>query len=594
MKTAEWTVQPLGDRALLLVRTPGDLDVQKVTAAARRIRELAPPWLQELVPAYRSIAVHIRSLRLSVSQASEELLRWLNGEEASMLSAIAPKTVELPVQYGGEHGPDIEASAARSGLSVRQFIERHSEAVYDVAMIGFAPGFPYLRGLPEQLAQPRHRTPRLRVPPGSVGIAGGQTGVYPVESPGGWQIVGRTTARLFRPEDEEPFLLAPGDRVKFVPVAESENESEIDKVAIDKPPAAMPMTNRLAADLLVVKPGLQTTIQDLGRPGWQAYGVSVGGGMDAIAMRTANILVGNPEDAAGLEITLLGPTFAVEQNLLVALCGATIEGFADGEPIEMNKPLLLRKGATLALERVAKGCRTYLAIAGGIDVPVAMGSRSTDLRARIGGGSGAALVAGEDLRVGQPTLMSLALIDSLLAQARSLGRCWSAVPWAASAIGPPSVPVTRSAVRLRVTIGAEWEQFDEKARRSLLESAYRVEASSDRMGIRLNGAALSRLSEEELQSHGVVQGTVQVPPDGQPIVLASGCQPTGGYPKLAHVITADLPVLAQLAPGDSVRFERVEPAQAMQETLRQEQEMALLKAGLFARMSAIAKGGSLA
>ncbi|MFC5528624.1 5-oxoprolinase subunit PxpB [Cohnella yongneupensis] len=585
MTTSDFVIEPLGDRAFMLAWRAGDIPIQAVGAAMQHIRGLALPWLQELVPAYRSIAVHIRSSRLMVAQASEELLLKLEGFVASV-AEYSPKLVELPVRYGGEHGPDLEASASRSGLTVQQFIREHSEVVYEVAMIGFAPGFPYLIGLPDRLAQPRRQTPRVTVPFGSVGIAGNQTGVYPVTSPGGWQIIGRTAMQLFRPEEEAPFLLAPGDRVKFVP-ADSDKQ-EVLATTDNKAPMYSKPTRHAA--FTVTKPGMLTTVQDLGRPGWQAYGVTVGGAMDEYAMRTANILVGNGEDAAGLELTIIGPAFAVEQDMLIALSGADIDASANGEAIPMNKPVALRRGTTLAFGRVTAGCRTYMAIAGGIDVPKVMGSRSTDPRAKIG----AAVAESESLGCGEPTALSLVLSDGLLRKARQEGRCWSTVPWQASGIGYARTSEGQRFVLLRITEGAEWEQFDQEARQALLESAYRVGTASNRMGIRLNGTALARLSSVELPSHGVAQGTVQVPPDGQPIVLAAGCQPTGGYPKLAHVIAADLPKLAQVAPGDQVRFERVDMDAAMQARQAQEQDLALLKAGVFARVCAWTTGGTLA
>ncbi|WP_027087771.1 5-oxoprolinase subunit PxpB [Cohnella panacarvi] len=593
MQAAQWIVQPLGDRAFLLAWGGADISARQVAAVARRIRRAAPAWLQELVPAYRSIAVHIhmRFAGLSPLQASEELLRALE------VFDIAPKAadtrlVELLVRYGGEDGPDLEASASRSGLTVPQFIEKHSEAEYEVAMIGFAPGFPYLSGLPAELSQPRHETPRLSVPAGAVGIAGGQTGVYPVASPGGWQIIGRTTAKLFRPEDGEPFLLASGDRVKFVPIEGSETESVASTRLPDvEPTASERAVARGPAALAVVKPGMLTTVQDLGRPGWQAYGVSVGGAMDAIAMRAANILVGNKEEEAGLEMTLLGPTLDVAQDLLVAISGADVEAFANGEPLPMNKPILLRSGTKLSFGRVTGGCRAYMAVAGGIDVPLEMGSRSADLRARIGGGGGLPLSTGDSLCAGQPTALSLVLADTLLRRVRSDGRRWGTVPWAASLLGPKRAPERLSECRLRVLVGAEWETFGDQARRTLLDSAYRVEASSDRMGIRLSGPVLSRLSDTELRSHGVVPGTIQVPQSGQPIVLAPGCQPTGGYPKLAHVITADLPLLAQLAPGSIVRFELAKLEDAGRAREEQGRDIALLQAGVFAKVCELENRG---
>lgn len=587
MTQSEWVVQPLGDRAFLLARAKEEGPPGATAAAARRIRALGPPWLREVVPAYRSIAVHLRPFAIEPSRAAEELLRDLRSFQGTD-DGTEKKVVEIPVVYGGEDGPDLAASAARSGMTEESFALAHAEAEYDVAMIGFAPGFPYLSGLPGRLAQPRRQTPRLRVPAGSVGIAGGQTGVYPVASPGGWQIIGRTAARLFRPEEREPFLLGPGDRVKFVPVASLDvSEDERMQPAAETGKRGGP---RREPALTVLKPGLLTTVQDAGRPGWQAYGVSVGGAMDERARRTANALVGNADDAAALEFTMIGAAFAVERPILIAVSGAGIEATVDGEPVPSNRPIAIRAGATLAFGRAREGCRAYMAIAGGIDVPRVLGSRSADPRAGIGGGSGAALVRGERLACGEPTAQSLVLSDALHRDARKSGRSWSTVPWQASAVN--AAPERGKAATVRIVPGAEWEQFGEEARRALLGSAYRVAAASDRMGVRLAGPALARLESSELASHGVAPGTIQVPPDGQPIVLAAGCQPTGGYPKIAHVASADFPLLAQLVPGDAVRFERIDPAEAAAAALAAEQDLAILKAGVFARVRALSTEGA--
>ncbi|MFD0671554.1 5-oxoprolinase subunit PxpB [Cohnella sp. GCM10027633] len=593
MTNADLRPRPLGDRAFLLEWQASDVTTGTIAAFARHIARLSLPWLQELVPAYRTIAVYIRSSDVTVEQASEELLRALR-DFAPSADRNDRKLVELPVSYGGDDGPDLEEAAARCGMSAERFAAMHSEPVYEVAMIGFAPGFPYLSGLPEELAQPRHRTPRLNVPAGAVGIAGGQTGVYPVDSPGGWQIIGRTPARLFRPEAEQPFLLAPGDRVKFVPASGGETRmaEEAVNAAAGKPNRRSGRT--MPAALIVLKPGMHTTVQDAGRPGWQAYGVSVGGAMDRYALRTANILVGNDEDAAGLEFTLIGGSFIAEQDLLVALCGADFEASADGEAIPMNKPVAVRGGTTIALGRAASGCRAYMAVAGGIDVPTVLGSRSADTRARIGGGSGdgSPLVAGERLACGHPSALSLVIGDSLHRRLRLEGRRWATVTWHTSGNGSEQRADRSATVRLRVLPGAEWDQFDVEANNRLFGSAYRVDASSDRMGIRLGGAPVERRSASELASHGVSPGTVQIPPDGQPIVLAAGCQPTGGYPKAAHVIAADWPLLAQLAPGRRVRFEMVEEKDALLARRERERDISLLKAGVFARVCALTTGGT--
>lgn len=576
MAKITFTVQPLGDRAFSLVWS---VPTPPATLAAKAlaIERLAFPWLQEVVPAYQSITIHLNPYTLTPEDAAEELLsKWNQINEEQLISRA--RQVELPVVYGGEHGPDLTQSAMRSGITEQQFINRHAETAYVVAMIGFAPGFPYLSGLNETLAQPRHATPRLKVPEGAVGIAGKQTGIYPVTSPGGWQIIGRTTSRLFRPEEKEPFLLAAGDVVKFVPV-----EEHAEAVALT--PAKHESRDRSQAVLTVLKPGVLTTIQDLGRIGWQAYGVSVGGAMDEVALRTANLLVGNNEDVAGIEMSLIGGSYFIEQDILISLCGADLGATADGERIPLNRPVWLSQGMTLYSGRALSGCRAYMAIAGGIDVPKVLGSRSADTRARIGGGLGRALAAGDSLFCLLPSGQTSLLQATLRTKARKDKSRWSTVSWYTTdwSSGIGNLPMqTQSArvITLRLLLGAEWEQFDMDSQHCLFEEPYRLEVSSDRMGLRLSGTPLMRNNQDELLSHGVTPGTIQVPPNGQPIILAAGCQPTGGYPKIAHVISCDLPLLAQAVPGDWLIFELTDRMSAQRALMEREKALGLLRTGL--------------
>lgn len=221
---------PLGDRALLIqlgeaIDAPTHARVRALTLALERA---ALPGVVELVPAFTSLAVHYDPVRVhealpgSEDEAPYERLERAVAALAAgvTLEALAPgPLVEIPVCYGGSFGPDLEAVAAHAGLAPEAVVRAHAEAEYTVYMVGFAPGFPYLAGLPERLATPRRASPRLAVPAGSVGIAGRQTGIYPFETPGGWQLIGRTPRRLFRPDAERPALLRLGDRVRFVPVA---------------------------------------------------------------------------------------------------------------------------------------------------------------------------------------------------------------------------------------------------------------------------------------------------------------------------------------------------------------------------------------
>lgn len=220
------TLEALGDGALLL-RFGDAIDVAtnaRVQAAFARLRVQAPPWLQDVVPAYASLALVFDPARVPGASATATVRAWLQARLAEAVTGdepappVAGRRVEIPVCYGGEHGPDLDDVAAACGLSRDDVVARHAQRDYPVAMLGFSPGFPYLLGLDPALATPRLATPRPRVPAGSVGIGGAQTGIYPDAGPGGWRLIGRTPQRLFDPARTPPTVLRPGDRVRFVPI----------------------------------------------------------------------------------------------------------------------------------------------------------------------------------------------------------------------------------------------------------------------------------------------------------------------------------------------------------------------------------------
>jgi inhibitor of KinA len=223
----EPAVQPLGDRALVIRLPGGDKqnDWRIMAGIAESVRAARREWVVDVVAAYETVTIIYDPMRLvgpfpeqrlPYERAAAEVLQILAGESAP--PAAESRLIDIPVCYGGIYGPDLRESAARSELSEERFIECHASGRYIVTMIGFMPGFPYLTGLPPQLAQPRKASPRSRVPAGSVGIAGSQTGIYPLESPGGWQLIGRTPIRLFDYRRESPSLLQAGDRIRFVPI----------------------------------------------------------------------------------------------------------------------------------------------------------------------------------------------------------------------------------------------------------------------------------------------------------------------------------------------------------------------------------------
>ena len=284
----------------------------------------------------------------------------------------------------------------------------------------------------------------------------------------------------------------------------------------------------------VVRPGASTTVQDLGRPGWGASGVPPSGAMDEISFRAANLLAGNDEDAAALEITIVGPELLFSEEHLCALAGASAEARIDGELVPSARSFVVPAGATLSIGTARSGVRCYLAVAGGIDVPVVLGSRSTFVTAGFGGLAGRALKAGDVLG-----------IDAVTAPNRD------------RAIASAALPETARETILRVVRGPQEDAFTGDGIDAFYSSSYRVSPRSDRAGVRLEGAPIGIAAGADLDPEGVVTGSVQVPGDGMPIVLGPDRPATGGYVKIATVISADLPVLAQARPGDTLRFEAV-------------------------------------
>ncbi len=299
--------------------------------------------------------------------------------------------------------------------------------------------------------------------------------------------------------------------------------------------------------LRVESPGLLTTVQDLGRWGHQRDGMVVAGAMDPFAASVANGLVGNPRGAAVLEITQLGPVLRTVADVRLALCGGDLSPAVDGQPAPLWKTMTLREGRTLTFSRRRAGARVYLAVAGGFGVPAVLGSRATFLRGRIGGFEGRPLRAGDVLEGVEQSL-----------------------PPAERGLRPADMPAYPLPAVLRVLPGPHPSAFTEEGRDTFLSQTYTVSPQSDRQGFRLAGPAIARADEADILSEAMPWGGVQVPPDGQPILLMADRQTTGGYPLAGVVISADLPRAGQLAPGDSLRFQAVTLPEAHVLAMRQE------------------------
>lgn len=545
-----WQIAPAGDAALLvrLGSCPGSAATRRALALVAALDAAHPPGLLDVIPAYASVLVRFDPLVTEPAAMAAYLHATL--AQSAVASPPRGRLIRIPVHYGGDDGPDLDEVARLLVMSAAEVIQRHTAASYRVAFLGFLAGYPYLAGLPRALAVPRLATPRTRIPAGSVAIAERQAGVYPVASPGGWRILGRTALPLFDPECDPPALLRPGDRVRFYPVA-----------ADDLPAPSLARREPAYQEapglpwLRVVQPGLQTTVQDTGRVGSARYGVSTSGAADPDALALGNALLANPPEAAALEITGGGASFETLGACVVAVTGAPCSVSVNGRRMAAGAASALAAGERLEIGAPSAGLRVYLGVVGGVAIPPVMGSRATDLRAGLGGLNGRVLQAGDVLARGP-------------AGGEAEGR-----------ILPPDLmrrPPGGSEWRLRILPGPQSRQTP-GALEALLRARFTVDARSDRVGVRLRRVDGPCLEGGQALSEGLPRGAVQLPPDGEPILLLADAQATGGYHVPAVVISADLWRIGQLRPGDTLRFHLVALDEALAALRRRRDETATIE-----------------
>lgn len=324
--------------------------------------------------------------------------------------------------------------------------------------------------------------------------------------------------------------------------------------------------------LEVVSPGFLTTVQDLGRPGYRHLGVPTGGAADRDALRVANVLVGNDEGAAGLEFTLSGATVRLRRARVLALTGGTCEARCGAFAFPMWRPVAVRAGTEIEFSRIRRGARAYLAVAGGLDVPPALGSGSTDLRARYGGFEGRALRARDKLPLGPDRDGH----EALWARLESGDAPISAAGWWVA----PTEDLRGDVAMLHLLPGKDVLTLDPRVLRALRDGVWTVGADSDRMGLRFDGPAIPHVAITERVSEPVLPGAIQLPPDGRPIVLGVDAQTVGGYPVIAQVIRADMNLAMQLKPGDRVRPVLVTPEAAESAWQVRRRDFARMREGL--------------
>jgi len=525
--------KPQGEAALLVYLGQGiDFALNcRVRALARRLTERPLPGVREVLAAYHCLQVQFDPLLTD----HKEMASWVRSEHRLMPrgKAQAGRRVELPVVYGGEAGPDLDYVARRTGLPPAEVIRRHGAVDHPCYVMGFTPGFPYLGGLDPSLAVPRMDSPRLDNPPGSVALAGSQTGVYPLGGPGGWWVIGRTPWLMYDPRRDPATLMEAGDLVRFVPSVETRFP--------DPPPLSLGWEAKGVEVLEVLAPGAFTTVQDAGRWGHQFRGVPVSGAYDQAALAWANLLVGNDPGDAALEITLMGPRLKALRPVVIAAAGCDLGLTIDGKTAPMHQALALMPGQVLGFRGPRRGgARAMLALAGGAANERLLDSRSTYLLGRMGA----------PLRKG----------DVVRSAPGPLPPAGAACP----ALEEPGWVLT-----LRVVPGPNQEFFSPQGLDTFYSAQYELTPQADRRGARLEGPALSFApgSPASLVSEPNTPGVIQVPSGGQPIIMLRE-QTVGGYPKIGTVFGPDLDRLARAQSGQAIRFAAMSAEDAVAEARR--------------------------
>ncbi|UXU80298.1 urea amidolyase family protein [Paracoccus sp. SMMA_5_TC] len=503
---------PAGPRSLLVELD----DLDATLAMFDALRADPVEGVVEIIPAARTLLIRTAiGVPADGRLAAEIAARQSMATRPRMVREI--ETIEIPMVYDGADLADV---AAHMGMSVTEVIDAHQSATWSVAFCGFAPGFAYMTCDDPRFDLPRRSSPRTRIPAGSVALAARFCGIYPQDTPGGWQLIGTTRVPMWDLSRDPPALLRPGIRARFV-----EGRATV------RPAAAIPRSQGDPA-LTVLQTAFPILFQDEGRPGQGGQGVSVSGALDTAAMRRANRAVGNRADAPVLEITLGPVRLRADAPVTLALTGA---GRARVAGQQMPTTFALDAGDELFIAPPQAGMRSYLAIRGGYAVGAVLGSAATDTLAHVGP---AALTDGATLHLANHPALAVA-----------------------EPVEEPALPRSGDVVELPVTLGPRADWFSPQMIAHLLAQEWLVTAQSSRVGIRLQGEPITREDTRELPSEGTETGAIQIPHSGQPVLFLADHPLTGGYPVIATLSPRALDLAGQIPPGARIRFTADAPFQ---------------------------------
>lgn len=550
----ELYIQPAGDTGLLVgfgqhIDPAVNDRVLALRAALLETEAMKTGLIVDLVPGYSSLLVLYNPITIAYADVKALLLETV----ASLVHErfAEGRHISLSVDYDPAHGLDQERLMQHTGLTREELIARHSQVPYKVYMLGFLAGFPYLGGLDPSLHTPRLESPRLRLEEGSVGIAGGQTGVYTVASPGGWNIIGKTQHKLFDPSQPDPFLLEAGDTLTFIASKEPFLKIEGQKKRPIK--RGQSLTKDITRPLFrVIQPGLQASIQDYGRFGYLSYGISNAGVMDRDCYRALLALLDDYTSSkepslAVLEWVLSGPELESLDRGWIALGGSVNDATLNQQPLVPWRIYAIKAGDRIRLGTTHQSLRAYLAVKGGFATAVDLGSRSFDKQNGLGTGP---IEAGSILEVLSNEGATSPLGHRRLSQLpEHLHRVME-------------VQRLNKALEVRVILGPQEAAFTTKGLETFIGTEWQVSQQLNRMGIRLEGSAIELKGSADIISDGINLGAIQVSGNQQPMIMLNDRQTIGGYAKIANVIEADMSLLAQVSPGMKLKFKSVSISEA--------------------------------
>jgi len=489
--------------------------------------------IAETIPAARTLMIRFRPDQISAATLAGRIAAL----DRTTKAASSEHLIEIPVRYDGEDLADV---AALTGLDIAEVVRRHTKSEFTVAFCGFAPGFGYLVGGDPALHVPRRKSPRTRIPAGSVALADIFAGVYPQASPGGWQIIGTTPIKMWDINRDPGALLQPGYRVRFFDMERSAKPVEIHDAASGVIRDEPDTTGRPHFEVLAAP--LPALFQDRGRIGQTGQGVCASGALDRSAFDAANRIVGNPADTPCLELSLGGFSFRSSARAVVGFAGAPAsvtltDAGGQSRTFGTWMPIPLEAGDVVTLGQPQKGARIYLAVRGGFAVSPVLGSAATDTLAVLG----PAPVA---------TGTILALADPL--QHRGF----------VSLEEQPAFeyPAAGDIVTLDVVLGPRTDWFSEKGIGTFVDQIWTVTPQSSRVGIRLSGdIPVERKDQTELKSEATATGAIQIPHNGQPVLFLADHPLTGGYPVIGNVAEYHLDLAGQIPIGARLRFRPLAP-----------------------------------